>query len=113
MRSCAAGEIDSARALLPLGPPGVQACQSPDEQLAQALRARCSFLRRPGLHVVHIACEMAPIAKVRRGRATAPARLLPPAAAWLLQAGMHQEALLLWVGLLGLLCLRWAGWRTW
>ena len=35
-----------------------------DAGLASALRKFCRILRRPGLHVVHIASEMTPIAKV-------------------------------------------------
>lgn len=35
-----------------------------DPSVAGAMRSRCSFLCRPGLHVVHVASEMAPIAKV-------------------------------------------------
>ena len=35
-----------------------------DVAILDALKARCGSLRRPGLHVVHVAAEMAPIAKV-------------------------------------------------
>jgi len=36
----------------------------PNSELAGILGGRCGFLRRPGLHVVHIAAEFAPLAKV-------------------------------------------------
>ena len=35
-----------------------------DHAVASLLLSRFNFLRRPGLHVVHIASEMVPIAKV-------------------------------------------------
>lgn len=35
-----------------------------DHALASLLLSRFTFLRRPGLHVVHIASEMVPVAKV-------------------------------------------------
>lgn len=38
-----------------------------ERQVAGVLAGRCSWLRPPGLNVVHIASEMAPVAKVRRG----------------------------------------------
>lgn len=37
---------------------------SADSVVVAALQQRCGFLRRPGLHIVHIASEMAPLAKV-------------------------------------------------
>jgi len=35
-----------------------------DNRLVGAFKARCGSVRRPGLHVIHVAAEMAPIAKV-------------------------------------------------
>jgi hypothetical protein len=35
-----------------------------DHAVASLLLSRFNFLRRPGLHVVHIASEMVPVAKV-------------------------------------------------
>jgi hypothetical protein len=35
-----------------------------DHAVASLLLSRFNFLRRPGLHVVHVASEMVPVAKV-------------------------------------------------
>lgn len=47
-------------------PPTLLQVRYDEAALVSALKARCGSLRRPGLYVVHIAAEMAPIAKVRR-----------------------------------------------
>lgn len=54
-----------------------------DASLAAALGARCGVAARPGLHVVHVASEAAPFAKVCAGqergvRAARPAAAPPP-----------------------------------
>ena len=48
----------------PLPHPNPPQVRHDEPSLLSALKARCGSIQRPGLHVVHVAAEMAPIAKV-------------------------------------------------